>query len=87
MTDYAWRARNKPADISWIIAAARFDYRRGQFVNEPPTTVAVASGAGNLTVRHPAICTGPDGQALIVYEMDDGIDRLGIEARLAKPAQ
>lgn len=80
--DYGWRAPKNVNELHYSIVVARFDWGEGGFVNKQPLVCASGSTGDGISVRRPALAAGPDGETLLVYEKNAGIDRLTIECRM-----
>ncbi|MCY3020954.1 MAG: hypothetical protein NTW87_18210 [Planctomycetota bacterium] len=82
--DYGWRTKNKVNELNYAVVASRVDPEAPRFLDDPPLVVASGNMPSGTTVRHPVLAAGPDGAVLVVYELDAGVDKLGIEARVVR---
>ncbi len=82
--DYAWRAKQRPADLTYAIIAARVSAKEPRFLDAAPLVVASGTSREGRSVHNPALAAGPGGEVLLVYEEDAGIDRLSIQVRLLR---
>ena len=82
-TDFGWRARNRPNDITYVIAANRLAPHGKAFL-EPKSLVLASTQRADQSVANPALIAGPGGETLLLYEHDTAIDRQVIEARILR---
>jgi len=59
----------------------------GCFLDQPPLIIATGDNLSGTTMQNPVLAAGPAGETLIVYELDAGIDRCAIQARLLSSSQ
>ena len=77
--DFGWRNRRNANDITYVIALNRVGPDQPNFASSMSSVVASTTRA-DQAVANPALAAGPDGQVLLVYEHDRGVDRQTIQA-------
>lgn len=79
--DYGWRTKQKLADLHYAIVVTRYDVASGRFLDDPPLVAATGASGAGTSVENPVLVAGPNGDVLLLYEHDTGIDSLKIEGR------
>lgn len=82
--DYGWRIKQKLADLRYAIVVTRYDPTTGKFLDDPPLVAATGASQAGTSVQNPVLIAGPNGDVLLLYENDTGVDSLKIEGRLLK---
>jgi hypothetical protein len=82
-TDFGWRARNRPNDITYVIATNRLAPHGKAFL-EPKSLVLASTHRAEQSVANPALIAGSGGETLLFYEHDTAIDRQVIEVRILR---
>ncbi len=77
--DFGWRDRRDANAITYVIAFNRVGPDQPAFASSASSIVASTARA-DQAVANPALAAGPDGQVLLVYEHDRGVDRQTIRA-------
>jgi len=77
--DFGWRNRRDANAITYVIALNRVGPDQSAFTS-PASTVVASTTRADQAVANPALAAGSDGQVLLVYEHDQGVDRQTIRA-------
>jgi hypothetical protein len=82
-TDFGWRQRRDANAITYVIAVNRLEVSAARFTR-PACAIAASTDRADQAVANPALIAGPPGEALLLYERDEAVDRQVIESQLLR---
>jgi hypothetical protein len=85
-SDFGWRARGSPNDITYVIFANRLPPDGKAFL-EAKSSVLASTQRADQSVANPALVAGPPGETLLLYEHDTAIRRQVIEGRILRSSK